>query len=502
MKRKKVQEHSRIVLIDGKSLSLERAEAIADGAVLRLAPSVRQHVESSYELTKELAKEMKPHYGLNTGIGRLAHKRLPHGDLVKLQQHILESHAAGYGEPLTIPETRLAMSLKLNTLVQGYAGVSYNLCEALLKLIDAAIYPIIPKYGSDGANGDHIPLAHLALPLIGEGMVRYHNKEMPAKQALKAAGLKPIRLEEKEAIGLITGTQAMLAVGSLALAKARRLCVKADKVTALTYEGLNASPDALHPFIHEIRQQRGQIDSARLILDELEGSSLLSSKQHVRIEEPYSLRCAPQIHGPSREAIDYAIQVIEKELNATTDNPLVFCELEKILSGGNFHGQPLAMAYDIAAIALAELAIVSNRRLEVMLNPQLSRLPEFLTMHEGMNSGYQAGQSLSGALISEIKLLANPACLISVPENAGIDDCVSMGMTSADKLKKIVEHVTVILAIELMAAAQAVDLQHVKQLGKGTATTYQALRKEIPKLIHDRILSQEITKAVEVIEHI
>lgn len=498
MKAKKSK--AQIVLIDGKSLSLERAEAIAKGATLRLAPSVQQHITASQNLVKQLARGKSPIYGVNTGIGLFGRKRLTHSQLLKLQDNILMSHASGYGDLLSIPETRLAMSLKLNVLAQGYSGVSYKLCTALLKLIEADIYPAVPMYGSVGAGGDLVPSAHLALPLTGKGVVRYRNKAILAIEALQKAKLKPIRLQEKEALSLINGTQVMLAVGSLALAKARQLCIKADKITALSYEGLNVSPEPLHPFIHELRAQRGQIDSARTILEELEGSSLLTAKQHPHVQEPYSLRCAPQIHGPSRDALNYAIDIIEKEMNATTDDPLVFCELNRILTGGNFHGQPIAMAFDIASIAVTELALVSERRLEVLLNPNLSKLPTFLNLDNAVNSGYMATQYLSASLVGEAKILASPSCMNSIPVNACIEDSLSMGMTAALKLKHLVEYASVVLAIELLVAAQAVDIQHIKRLGKGTAQTQGAVREIIPKLTNDRIVADDISKAITVFE--
>ncbi len=489
-----------IILLDGKSLTLARAEAIANGAPLRLASTVKQRIDNSHKLVKHLAKQDTPIYGLNTGFGSFADKHISHHQLQKLQINILRSHAAGYGPPLSIGETRLMMALRLNVFLQGYAGVSYHLCQALWELIEAEIYPIIPEYGSVGASGDLIPLAHLALPLIGEGMVRYKNQTMAAEKALKAAGLQPISLEEKEGLSLINGTQAMLAMGSLALANARRLYLYADKIAALSYEALSASADSLNPQIHALRRQTGQIDSATQILQELQGSPLLRATHHPRVQDPYSLRCAPQIHGASRDAIEYAVAIIDKELNAVTDNPLVFYEMEKVLSGGNFHGQPLAMAFDIASIAISELGNVSDRRLEVLLNPQMSGLPGFLAAHAGIDSGYMAFQYLTAGLVNETKILANPAVTDSIPGNGGIEDFVSMGMTSARKLKTIVAHAKTILAIELMAAAQAIDMQHIKHLGKGTAKTFATIRAHVPPLKHDRILADDIPKALAALD--
>lgn len=487
-----------IIMVDGDSLTLEGAEAIAHGAQVLISNSVRRQVEASRQYVATVAEGSAPYYGINTGFGFFANKHITKTQIKALQVNLLKSHAAGYGPPLSIPETRLAMGLRLNVLVKGYTGVRYELCEALLNLITAEIFPVIPEYGSVGASGDLAPLAHLALPLIGHGDVSYKGKIMHAAKALKAAGLKPITLVEKEGLGLINGTQVMLAVGALALTEARRLLMLADRIAALSYEGVSASPDALNPQIHQLRKQPGQILSARNILKELEGSYLFGKEiKRMRVQDPYSLRCAPQVHGASHDAIAYSCNVAENELNAATDNPLVFADQKQILSGGNFHGQPLAFACDIAGMAMAEIASISERRLEVLLNPGLSGLTAFLTPEEGINSGYMAAQYLSASLVNDNKIAANPACTDSIPGNVGIEDHVSMGMTSARKLRRVVQNTRVVLAAELLAAAQAVDLRGKPSLGKGTAKTYQGIRKTVPMLVDDRIVADDIAKAVE-----
>lgn len=490
------------IVIDGNSLTLRSIEAAAHGAPLILPRNVRKKIDSARQLVQKYANSSEATYGINTGFGSLASIKIPQSQLKKLQRNLIVSHAAGYGTPLSIPETRLAMILRLNVLVKGYTGVRFELCEALFNLIEAEIYPVIPEMGSVGASGDLAPLAHLALPLLGLGNVWFRGEVIPAEKALKAAKLSPLKLSEKEGLSLINGTQVMLAVGGLALNVGRKLIKKADQITALTYEALNASPNSLNPLIHEIRGQQGQIDSARQILSELHGSYLHKSKSRTWAQDPYSLRCAPQIHGPSRDAIHYCSQIIEKELNAVTDNPLVFTVPSKILSGGNFHGQDLAMAFDFAAIALAEIGNVSERRLELLLNPNMSHLPAFLVAEEGINSGYMAAQYLSASLVNENKLLANPSCTDSIPGNAGIEDHVSMGATSARKLKRIANNVCVILAIEMLAASQAIDLRKAKPLGQGTSKIYKAVRRKIPMLKNDRIISEDIAKAVDVFTHL
>lgn len=489
-----------VVIVDGNSLDLKAIEAIAHHCPISLPDSIREGIERSNSFVKKIAQGEQPTYGINTGFGFFANKKINSNELKELQLNLLKSHAAGYGTPLTIPETRLAMVLRLNVLVKGYTGVRFELCEALFHLIKANIYPIIPEYGSVGASGDLAPLAHLALPLTGHGLVSYCGKLMPAADALKEENLEPITLDEKEGLGLINGTQVMLSVGGLALVEARKLVNKADQITALTYEGMNACLDALNPSIHELRGQKGQMISARCILEELKDSYLSEpNQQKLKVQDPYSLRCAPQIHGASRDAVSYACQIIEKELNAATDNPLVFVEQEKVLSGGNFHGQPLALAFDFAAMAMSEIGNVSDRRLELLMNPQHSGLPAFLTLKEGIHSGYMAFQYLSASLVNENKLLANPACTDSIPGNVGIEDHVSMGMTSARKLKRIVQNVRTILAIEMIAAAQAIDLRKVKRLGIGTKKTYETIRSVVPMLTADRIISEDLEQALKVL---
>lgn len=487
------------IFLDGKTLNLSRLRKISLGADLQIDNAAKRRVQTSENYIKEIVKSNQCVYGVNTGYGYLANTRISRSQLKALQLNLVKSHAAGWGNPFSQQETRAVMALRLHILIKGYAGVRWELCEALLELIRAEIYPIIPEYGSVGASGDLAPLAHMALPLIGEGMVMYRNKLTTARQALKSAKLLPITLMEKEGLSLVNGTQAMLSVGGLALAEALLLLDKADRIVALSFEALQGHVDALSPLIHQARGHPGQIQVAERILSELNGSYLHDkSLVRVRVQDPYSLRCSPQVHGPSREALEFAAGVVERELNAATDNPLVFSDDRKILNGGNFHGQPIAMAFDIAAIALSELASISERRLELLLNPQHSGLPAFLTPFPGTNSGYMAAQYLSASLVNQNKLLANPACTDSIPGNVGIEDHVSMGMTSARKLRQLVANVSTVLAVEMLAAAQAIDLRSTKHLGTGTTRTYKRLRAVVPRLVKDRIISEDIAGAVKV----
>lgn len=488
--------HPDSISIDGESLTLEKLGAVAAGCPVSLKRSSRKNIEQSLAVVEAIAQGEKPAYGINTGFGYFARKRISPKELEELQVNLLKSHASGYGPPLSVAETRAAMTLRLNVLMKGLTGIRFEVCEALHALIEAEVYPIIPECGSVGASGDLAPLSHLALPLIGCGKVLYKNKVLNAAAALKQAKLKPLILQEKEGLSLINGTQIMLAVGGLAFIEARKLMALSNRVCALTYEGLRGRKDALDPRIHKARGQVGQITVARAILAELQEWD----EQPQNVQDSYSMRCAPQVHGASLDTLDHVQKVLERELNAATDNPLVFADDGAVISGGNFHGQPLAVAFDLAAIALAELGNISERRLELLLNPNMSGLTAFLTPHEGTNSGYMAAQYLSASMVSENKILASPASTDSIPGNVGVEDHVSMGMTGARKLRKIVENLRVILAIELLAAAQALDIRKTKPRGKGTTPLYNALRKKVKTLIKDRIIADDVESAVAVVK--
>lgn len=482
--------------LDGYSLNLNRAQAIASGAKLKISGPARTQVEACRKLIEKLIDKDEPVYSLNTGLGYFAQKKIKRADLKKLQLNTLRSHAGGFGEPLSTQETRLAMALRLNVLLKGRSGVTFELCQALVNLINAEIYPIVPSYGSVGASGDLIPLAHLCLPLLGEGEVIYKGRRMQAKKALTAARLKTYTLAEREGLSLINGTQAMLSVGVLALIEAQRLQEICDKVTALSYEALRARLEPLDKDLHTARGQQGQKLAANTILNELKGSYLNSgSLERKRLQDSYSLRCAAQVHGASRDALEYARGIVEIELNAATDNPLIFTESKKVLSGGNFHGQCLALAFDFSAIAVAELANISERRIELLMNPHMSGLPAFLAGEQGLDSGYMVLQYLAASLVNENKILSHPASTDSIPGNVGIEDHVSMGMTAARKFRKIVENAKAVLAAEYLAAAQAIDLQSAIKLGQGTAKSYAHLRKVLKPLKQDRIVASDLKLA-------
>lgn len=490
------------ITLDDSLLSLSDVYAISSGASITINENLKKKIADSRQVVENVILDSHPVYGVNTGFGYFANTSIAHQELDELQLNLLKSHASGYGDPLSIPEVRLAMVLRLNVLVKGYTGVRWELCQQILRLLDAEIYPVVPDHGSVGASGDLAPLAHLALPLTGHGKVFYQGKIIQAASALKSAGITPLKMKAKEGLSLINGTQVMLSVGSYALLQARELLTVAEKVSALSFEALEGLTDSLHEGLHLARKQLGQIETARNLRKELQGSGLFSTKlSHRRVQDPYSLRCISQVHGASRDALRFSIEIVERELNAVTDNPLVFTKEKRIVSGGNFHGQYLAVAFDTASIAISELASISERRLELLLNPNFSGLPAFLSTKDGLQSGYMATQYLSASLVNENKIYANPACTDSIPGNVGVEDHVSMGMTSANKFKRIVHNVRVVLAIELLAAAQAVDLKKTLRLGKRTQQTYNKIRAYVPMLDNDRIVSEDVEKSVSVLKN-
>lgn len=483
--------------ICGQSLTLAQAEEIAAGAPIRIGDHVRERVEQSREVVRHLAQGSVPIYAVNTGFGYLAREKVSPADQTQCQHNMLRSHAAGHGPPLDTGETRLAMALRLNVLAKGMTGVRYEVLEKLLELIEKEVYPLIPSCGSVGASGDLVPLAHLALPLAGEGMVTYQGQRLEAKEALKLAGITPLSLVTKEGLSLINGTQVMLAIGGLAVGEAFRLVTIANKICALSLEGLLGHRSILDPRLHSARGHIGQRECAEAISRELIGSTFLDAKEAAHVQDAYSLRCAPQVHGAVLDALDYAKKVVETEFGAATDNPLVIDE--ETLSGGNFHGAPLALAYDFACIALTDLASISERRLNLLVDSNYSKLPSFLTKQPGLHSGYMSLQYLAGSLVNEAKVLAHPASTDSIPANVGIEDHVSMGATASKKLKAVAKKVKVVLSCELLAATQAIDLRKGYQLGKGTQRSYNLLRSVVPTLDKDRFLSGDIDAAVSLI---
>lgn len=464
-------------------------------------PTVLARIQRGRDVVESVLRSGRAAYGINTGFGALAEVRIEPEALQRLQHRLILSHAAGVGQPLSESETRALMILRCLVLATGHAGVRPLIAQQLLQLYHHDILPIVPEKGSVGASGDLAPLAHVALALIGEGDVNWQGRRMSAAAALSACGMAPLVLEAKEGLALVNGTQAMSAVGGLALAHAQRLLDWADAIGALSVEGIMGSHAPFDARIMAVRPHPGQQHVAARMRHWLEGGQMAAA--HIdcsKVQDAYSFRCIPQVHGASRDAIDYAVRVLEIEFNAATDNPLVFAEQGDIVSGGNFHGQPVALALDFACIALAEIASISERRVEQLLNPALSGLPAFLSPHPGENSGFMMAQVTAASLVNENKMLCFPASCDSIPTSANREDHVSMGMTSARKLRQIAGNVRAVLAIELLCAAQALEFRRPLRPGAALARLHDAFRGVVKPLADDRLMATDIAAAEAFIE--
>jgi histidine ammonia-lyase len=403
------------------------------------------------------------------------------------------SHAAGVGRPLDAETVRAVMTLRVKDFARGHSGIRLETAQQLLELLNRGVVPVIPEKGSVGASGDLAPLAHLALVLLGKGAAFYNGRKMSGAEALKASGLAPIRLESAEGLALVNGTQVMTAIGALSVHDARRLSRLTDIAASMTLEVLMGSRTEFNPKIHQVRPHPGQIAAAANMERITRASEIISSHSDCsRVQDAYTLRCSPQVHGATKDAIAYCRRVVETELNASTGNPLIFAESEEFLLGGNFHGQPVALAMDFLGIAVAELANISERRIERLVNPMLSGLPAFLVGDGGLNSGFMIAQYTAAALVSENKVLAHPASVDSIPTSANKEDHVSMGTIAARKGREIVANTENVIGIELLCAAQALDLFTNLKPGEGTLAAYQAIRRVIPHLDTDRFLAADI----------
>jgi histidine ammonia-lyase len=477
-----------LTVADVWAVAVERAPAV-------LSDAAREKMRAARELVERAAHGSQEHtYGVNTGFGRFVNRSIPEELTQELQLRLLRSHACGVGEPYADEIVRAAMLLRANTLAKGNSGARIETVELLLECLDRGVLPVVPSRGSVGASGDLAPLAHLALPLIGEGEAFVDGERLPGFEALARVGLEPTRLEAKEGLSLINGTQFMAAFLALGLVRARRLTQAADLACALSLEALQGSRTSFLPQIHALRPLRGQIDSAANVLLLLEGSAINESHRWCdKVQDAYSLRCAPQVHGASRDLLDYCEYTISVELNAATDNPLVLVDDEALVSNGNFHGQPLAFALDALAMAVSELASISERRIERLVNPNLSDgLPAFLTTDGGLNSGFMIPQYVAASLVSENKVLSHPASVDSIPTSAGQEDHVSMGNTAGLKAWQVLANCERALAIELLAGAQGVEFHAPLEPGTGVQATRGAVRELSPRLRDDRSLAPDI----------
>jgi len=492
------------VLLNGETLTIEDIVAVArENAKVEIPDYIKKRVIKSRRVLEEILDSEMAVYGVNTGFGALAKVKIPKEEQERLQLNMVRSHSAGVGKPLPKKVVRATMLLRANMLARGYSGIRLEVLETLVQMLNEGVHPIVPEKGSVGASGDLAPLAHIALVIIGEGKAEYEGEILSGKDALKKAGIKPLRLRAKEAMALINGTQLMTAIAALAVYDAENLLRTAEIAAALSLEALNGVLDPFEERISRLRPHTGQILTARNIRQLVKGSKLVISGKEAMEKfgyphDPYTLRCTPQVIGAVRDAVAYARQIVETEINSVTDNPLVFPEDKTCISAGNFHGQPVAIAMDTLGIAITIVGGFSERRIARLIDEKLNReLPAFLVSDkakEGVNSGYMLAQYTAAALASENKVLAHPASVDSIPTSANFEDYVSMGTTAARKITQIIENTWRIIAIELICACQAADLRGPEKLGKGTKAAYSAVRRIVPMLEEDRAISNDIEK--------
>ncbi len=498
------------LLLDGNSLTVADVHRLSrPGMKIGLSPSAKTRMHASRKLVEKWVERGDTIYGVTTGFGELATVRIGRDNIEQLQLNLIRSHSAGAGEPLSEQVVRAMMVLRLNALAKGFSGIRVATADFLAKMYNRGMIPVIPSRGSVGSSGDLAPLSHLVLAMIGEGRVTFRGREMAAARALKLAKLKPVRLTAKEGLALVNGTQMMAAIGCIAATEADALCRVADIAGAMSTEALRGSDTAFDDRIHSLRPHPGQRASASNLRNLVAGSEIRESHRYgdPRVQDAYSIRCMPQVHGATRDTLRHAREIFTIEINSATDNPLIIPADRTHLEGGNFHGQPLALALDFLAIALAELANISERRTERMVNGNLSGLPKFLTENGGLNSGMMIAQYTAASLVSENKVLAHPASVDSIPTSANQEDHNSMGSIAAHKLLRVLSNVRTVLGIELMVAAQGLDMArpHPKtgkpmKSGKGVEAAHDEIRGRIGRLRADRVLSADIAASVGLLD--
>ena len=482
--------------LSGQKLSLQQIAEVAAGRLqVKLSAAARVRCDASRAVVEKIVAEGRTVYGVNTGFGKLSDVRIEPHQLRELQVNLVRSHACGLGAPLSEQEARAMLLLRANVLACGYSGARALLIDKLLSLLERGVTPVIPEKGSVGASGDLAPLAHLALVIIGEGEAFYKSARMTGAEALRAAQIEPVSLEVKEGLALLNGTQAMAAVGGLALRRAEVLTRTADAAGAMSLEALRGTPVAFDERIQKARPHQGQIAVAANLRNLMSDSEIRTShlENDPRVQDAYSLRCMPQVHGAVRSALNHVREIVETESGSATDNPLVFAETGEVLSGGNFHGAPLAMAFDYAAIALTDLMSISERRIDRLVNPDLNEdLPPFLTTTAGTSSGFMMLQVSAAALLSEARVWAHPASVDNVPTDGGKEDHVSMGMTAATKFRSLVENAELLTAIELVTAAEGLEYRKPLKAGRGVHRAYEIVREHVPRLEADRSMTTDI----------
>jgi histidine ammonia-lyase len=482
------------VMIGMEKMTLEALMSIArHGAEVQLSEASVQRINEARQLIEQWVKEEKSIYGVTTGFGALSDVAISKKDTRQLQQNILMSHSAGTGDMLDEETVRAVMALRIKDFALGHSGIRLETVQHLITILNKGVYPVVPEKGSVGASGDLIPLAHLSLVIIGLGEAYYQGQRMSGAKALNHCGIAPLRLEAAEGLALINGTQVMSAIGGLAVYDAMNLAKLTDIASAMSLEVLMGSRMEFDPRIHKVRPHPGQTAAADNMYRITQNSDIVTShKDCHRIQDAYTLRCSPQVHGASKDAVFYAKNVLETEMNAATNNPLIFPESREFLLGGNFHGQPIALAMDFLCMGVSEFANISERRIERLVNPKLSGLPAFLVRDGGLNSGFMIAQYVAAALVSENKILSHPACVDSIPTSANKEDHVSMGTISARKCREIIKNAEQVIAIELLCGAQALDLFTNMKPGEGTLAAYTVIRNAVPHLDADRILHKDI----------
>jgi len=490
------------IVLNGSDFLLEDLFQIARNNVgIKISENAESRINKARLLIDKWVKNGERIYGVTTGFGALSNVNISYEDAKKLQKNILFSHAAGMGRHLDDDVVRAMIALRVNDFCRGNSGLRLETIEKLAQILNRGIIPVVPEKGSVGASGDLVPMAHLSLVLIGEGEAFIDGRRMSGASALKEKSIKPLKLEAGEGLALINGTQFMIALGCLALHDALNLCKHADIAASMSLETLMGTRAAFDSRIHKARPHTGQIKAAENMLRITENSEIISSHEDCsRVQDAYTLRCSPQVHGASWDAFAYVDKVVKVEMNSSTENPLIFPDSEEFLSGGNFHGQPLALACDFLGIAISELANISERRIERLVNPQLSGLPAFLVEDGGLNSGFMIAQYAAAALVSENKVLAHPASVDSIPTSANKEDHVSMGAFAARKCRDILANTEEVIAIELLCATQGIDLFTNIKAGEGTLAAYEVIRKEVGYMKEDRILSTDIAKVRKLLQ--
>ncbi|MGA9364775.1 MAG: histidine ammonia-lyase [Bacteroidota bacterium] len=497
------------IILDGNSLSIADVYSVASrGTPVKLGAASAKKVEASQQLVEQWVASNEVIYGVTTGFGAFANVRVSNRDIEELQRNLILSHSAGAGEPLPPQVVRGMLLLRINALAKGYSGVRLKTLQFLTDFLNAGIIPIIPMQGSVGSSGDLVQLSHLVLTMMGKGKVLYRGDIMDAGLALRRARLAPLHLMAKEGLALVNGTQMMTAYVSLAVYEAKKLAKMADVASALSVEALKGTDTAFDERIHKLRPHPGQIATARNLRRLLAGSEIRESHRYndPRVQDAYSIRCIPQVHGASRDTIEYAEKVVTTEINSATDNPLIFPEEKLHLEGGNFHGQPIALAADFLAIALSEFANITERRIERLVNGSLADLPRFLTSKGGLHSGLMMAQYTAASIVSENKVLCHPASVDSIPTGANLEDHNSMGSVAAQKLWKVLNNTWTVIGIEFLCACQALDFtrrrsktRHPLRCGKGTEAAYRFVRKRIPHLEEDRVLFDDIEMSLKIV---